>query len=191
MYWEVSSESVIFLIFFSWSYRSVSCPIGWEAWTEYFRIYIFVGFLICLKANSCIPVWNRLHPLSFSFSLHFNIYKYAVILIDTKYFLQLNYVRAIDTTRLQSFCWGDSRLVLPNCMFRNPPTMATGRYLFGRPVPFLKVLIVNFGARGSVVGWRTILQIGRSRVRIPRRSLDFSIYPILPAALWPWGRLGL
>jgi hypothetical protein len=31
-----------------------------------------------------------------------------------------------------------------------------------------------------------MLQVGRSRVRFPMRSLDFSIYVILPAALWPW-----
>jgi hypothetical protein len=30
------------------------------------------------------------------------------------------------------------------------------------------------GARGSVVGWGTILQVGRSRVQFPMRSLDFS-----------------
>jgi hypothetical protein len=47
-----------------------------------------------------------------------------------------------------------------------------------------------FGVRGSVVGWGTTLQAGRSRDRIPD-EVDFFIYLIPPAALWPWGRLSL
>jgi hypothetical protein len=42
------------------------------------------------------------------------------------------------------------------------------------------------GAHGSVLGWGTMLQAGRSRVRFSKRSLDFPIDLILPAALWPW-----
>jgi hypothetical protein len=31
-----------------------------------------------------------------------------------------------------------------------------------------------------------MLQVGRSRDRVPMRSKGFSIYLIVPAALWPW-----
>jgi len=46
-------------------------------------------------------------------------------------------------------------------------------------------------ADGGAVGWGTALQTGRSRVRIRMVSLEFFIDIILPAALWPWGRLSL
>jgi hypothetical protein len=43
-------------------------------------------------------------------------------------------------------------------------------------IKYFYVLSCNiYRARGSVVGWVTMLQAGRSRVRIPMRSLDFSI----------------
>jgi hypothetical protein len=41
------------------------------------------------------------------------------------------------------------------------------------------------GARGSIVGWDTILQAGRSRVRFQIRSLNFSIELILPPHYGP------
>jgi hypothetical protein len=45
--------------------------------------------------------------------------------------------------------------------------------------------------RGGAVGSGTVLQAGRSWVRFLMVSLDFFIDVILPAALWPWGRLNL
>jgi hypothetical protein len=47
------------------------------------------------------------------------------------------------------------------------------------------------GACGSAVGWGTMLLAGRLWVQFPMRLLEFSIDVILPAALWPWGRLTL
>jgi hypothetical protein len=53
------------------------------------------------------------------------------------------------------------------------------------------VYLCQGGARSGVVSWGTVLQAGRLQVQFPTVSLDFFIDMILPAALWPWGRLGL
>jgi hypothetical protein len=47
--------------------------------------------------------------------------------------------------------------------------------------------IMWIGARGCVVGWGTVLQAGYSRVRFLMRPLNFSIYLMLPPALWNLG----
>jgi hypothetical protein len=61
--------------------------------------------------------------------------------------------------------------------------------LFASCCALLYSIIILQGARGSVVGWGTMLQAGRSQVRIPMRSLNYLIDLTLPAALWPSGRL--
>jgi len=43
----------------------------------------------------------------------------------------------------------------------------------------------------GAVGKGTSLQSGRSQVRLLTVSMEFFIHKILPAALWPWGRLSL
>jgi hypothetical protein len=52
----------------------------------------------------------------------------------------------------------------------------------------INFISMTLGARGSVVGWGTMLQAGRSRVQFPMRSC---IDLILPAAIWPCGLLSL
>jgi hypothetical protein len=50
---------------------------------------------------------------------------------------------------------------------------------------------IKTGTNGSVVGSSTMLQAGSSRVRLPMRSLDFSIDLIFPAVVRPSDRLSL
>jgi hypothetical protein len=51
---------------------------------------------------------------------------------------------------------------------------------------FIRATLI-LGARRSVIRWGSTLQAGRLRVQLPMRSLDFSVYVILPAALSPKG----
>jgi hypothetical protein len=55
----------------------------------------------------------------------------------------------------------------------------------------MDLVLVSVKVRVGAVGWGTVLQIGRSRIRFPIVPLEFFIDIILPAALWPWGRSSL
>ena len=56
---------------------------------------------------------------------------------------------------------------------------------------FLDKLQSRTGVRGGAVGWGTVLQVGRLRVRFLMVSLEFFIDIILPAELWPRSRIKL
>jgi len=49
--------------------------------------------------------------------------------------------------------------------------------------------VVLLGARDGEVNWGTVLQAGRSQVRLPMVLLEFFIDTVFLAALKPWGRL--
>jgi hypothetical protein len=67
----------------------------------------------------------------------------------------------------------------------HPNLICVNNLLLFNYLKYMCVCSLCVGARGSIVGWGTMLQTGRSRVRFSMRSLDFSFHLILSATLCP------
>jgi hypothetical protein len=103
--------------------------------------------------------------------------------------------RLIDTCNYELAQWVFhllARMLRPLAKCCDPEAHNRDKYYSRTLLHFIWVRMCrNLRVRGSVVGWGTMLQAGRSRVRFPMRSLDISIDLIVPGALYPRGLLNL
>jgi hypothetical protein len=125
---------------------------------------------------------NFLYPISFSlyfiFSFSMCFFFHSILLSNCLYII-LSVVSSFIT--FPSFHRSSWRRTYD--LYQHVCLSASHFAIYSINWRFFMKFIMDVGARGSVVVWGTMLQAGRSRVRFPMRSLDYSIYLILPMAL--------
>jgi hypothetical protein len=153
-----------------------------------FNIFLHVDFLKSCQINSCCGFLGYViipHNLVDGYQYFGGIYcllLQSYILIIWSWFHLQNIPASVHT------CRSTLRLNIFHVHYKEEPISCYYENytkhinaFYGKNTVFLllkQVVHKVTGARGSVVGWHTILPDGRSRVRVPMRSSDFSIYLI-------------
>jgi hypothetical protein len=152
--------------------------------------------IIGLKLRGCSEdrqrrwLWEQMSWFRRAGKLDLKSYTSSACIHRTKELCSVTNLGALCRMRI------DSHALLTFIIQWNPSTQATCGLLKLDHIKQVTDLqncfcVYEYIRRGSVVGWGTTLQTGRPRVLFPTRLLDFSIDPILPAALRLWGRLSL
>jgi hypothetical protein len=149
-----------------------------------------------VSRNPSSMLWHKISCLNF----HSHA-EYGSFYVPPKISYPTTYLRSVAILTLFSRCFGVLGSELhcrhfkgKRCLLPSLNSAVIILHLHWRHSPEPCVLIFAFlnvymEVIGGTVVWGTALQVGRSRVRFPIISSEFFIYIILPAPLWPSGRL--